>query len=116
MVTFLTILMIITCILLVLIVLIQNPKGGGLSSGFGGLSNQVLGVKRTTDFLEKGTWTLAIALLVFSLSTNFFIPKEKRGNANAYKSEVMDGVGKGKSAAPAAPTTPPPAAPAAPQK
>ena len=63
------ILIVITCILLVLVVLVQNPKGGGLSAAFGG-GNQVMGVKKTADFLEKATWYLAIALLVLSLFAN----------------------------------------------
>jgi preprotein translocase subunit SecG len=49
-------------LILGLIVLIQNPKGGGLSGTFGGFSNQLMGVKQTTDVLEKGTWVLAITL------------------------------------------------------
>lgn len=61
MVTFLVILGILLCILLVLVILIQNPKGGGLSSGFSS-SNNIIGVQRTGDFLEKGTWGLAIAI------------------------------------------------------
>tara|TARA_B100001059_G_scaffold90574_1_gene89298 strand:+ start:8010 stop:8297 length:288 start_codon:yes stop_codon:yes gene_type:complete len=56
----------------VLVVLVQNPKGGGLSATFGG-GNQVMGVKKTADFLEKATWYLAISLLVFSLASNFAI-------------------------------------------
>src|ERR1700752_1994028 len=67
----LQILTIIACVLLILVVLIQDSKGGGLSSSFGG-SNQILGVRRTTDFLEKATWVLAIALLVLSLASSFF--------------------------------------------
>ena len=51
------ILIVLCGVLLVLIILIQNPKGGGLSSTFGGGANQMMGVKRTTDFLEKTTWT-----------------------------------------------------------
>lgn len=64
--TLISVLLIIVCILLMLVVLVQNPKGGGLSSSFGA-SNQVMGVRKTADFLEKATWTLAIALLVLSL-------------------------------------------------
>ncbi|MCF8330849.1 MAG: preprotein translocase subunit SecG [Bacteroidales bacterium] len=72
-------LVLITCVLLVLIILVQNPKGGGLSSAFGGSSssNQIMGVKRTTDFLEKATWALAIILLVLSLSSVFVIPRNQ---------------------------------------
>ena len=62
--TIFAILIIIASVLLVLVVLVQNPKGGGLSSSFGGGSgNQIMGAKKTTDFLEKATWTLAIALI-----------------------------------------------------
>ena len=68
-----SIMIFIVCILLILIVLVQNSKGGGLTSTFSG-SNQVMGVKKTTDFLEKSTWTLSIVLLVLTLSTIFVIP------------------------------------------
>lgn len=63
---FIFVLVIIVCVLLALIVLIQNPKGGGLDSSFQSV-NQIGGVKRTTDFLEKSTWTLAITLFVLCL-------------------------------------------------
>lgn len=69
--TLISVLIVIVCILLILVVLIQNSKGGGLSSSFAS-SQQVMGVRKTADFLEKATWTLAIALLVLSLlSTSF---------------------------------------------
>ena len=75
--TIFAILIIITSILLVLVVLVQNPKGGGLSSSFGGgAGNQIMGAKKTTDFLEKATWTLAIILISLSLLSNFTIPRE----------------------------------------
>ena len=61
-----SVLILIVCILLVLIVLVQNSKGGGLSSGFAS-NNQIMGVRKTTDFLEKATWGLAGTLLVLSL-------------------------------------------------
>ena len=64
--TLISILVIIVCILLILIVLVQNSKGGGLASNFSG-SNQVMGVRKTADFLEKATWTLAAGLLLLSL-------------------------------------------------
>jgi preprotein translocase subunit SecG len=63
-----TILIVIAALLLGLVVLIQNPKGGGLSSGFAG-SAQIGGVKRTADFLEKATWYLGIALFVLCLAS-----------------------------------------------
>ena len=70
--TLFAILITICSILLVLIILIQNPKGGGLSSSFGGGASQMMGVKKTTDFLEKATWTLAISLIVLILLSNFY--------------------------------------------
>lgn len=73
MTSFLIILALIVCVLLVLVVLVQNPKGGGLASNFAS-SNQIMGVKKTTDFLEKATWSLAIALLVICLAVNMFSP------------------------------------------
>lgn len=66
----------ILCVLLVLVVLAQNPKGGGLSSEFGGGgSSQMMGVKRTTDLLEKLTWGFAIGILVLSLGANLMLPR-----------------------------------------
>jgi preprotein translocase subunit SecG len=69
MTTFLMILILITAVLLVLVVLIQNPKGGGLSSQFAA-SNQIMGVKRTAETVEKLTWSLAIVLMVLVMSTS----------------------------------------------
>ena len=63
------IIVVIVCVLLGFIVLIQNPKGGGLSSNFSS-SSQLMGVQKTGDFLEKGTWFLAITLMVLSLAIN----------------------------------------------
>mgnify|MGYP006279697603 FL=1 len=71
-----SVLILIVCILLGLVVLIQNSKGGGLSSTFAG-QNQYMGVRKTADFLEKATWTLAIVLLLLSLSTIFVIPRNQ---------------------------------------
>lgn len=61
-----SIIILIICGLLALVVLAQNPKGGGLAAGFTG-AQQIGGVQRTADFLEKGTWTLAGALMVLCL-------------------------------------------------
>lgn len=79
---FLIILSIIICILLGLIVLIQNPKGGGLSSGFSG-TNNIMGVKRTGDILEKGTWVLTISLMILALLINVAQPKGGTKNSEA---------------------------------
>ena len=69
-----SILILITCALLLLVILVQNPKGGGLSSTFGE-GNQFMGVKKTSDFLEKSTWTLALALVALTLVSNFAIDR-----------------------------------------
>lgn len=69
-----SIIILITAVLIVLVVLVQNSKGGGLASNFAG-SNQFMGVRKTADFLEKATWTLALILLVLSLSSIFIIPR-----------------------------------------
>lgn len=85
-----TILIIITCVLLILIVLVQNPKGGGLSGTFGGFSDQTMGVQRTNDFLEKSTWTLAVVLLAFSLLTGFFIDRSVTTEAEKESSAMEE--------------------------
>lgn len=69
-----SVLTIIVCIVLVLVVLVQNSKGGGLASNFAS-SNQVMGVRKTADFLEKATWVLAISLLALSLLASLTIPR-----------------------------------------
>ena len=63
-------------VLLILIILAQNPKGGGLSSSFGGDTQQIGGVKKTTDFLDKTTWTLATLILVLILFSNITLNSE----------------------------------------
>jgi preprotein translocase subunit SecG len=62
----LSILIILVCILLILVVLVQNSKGGGIQSQFGA-ATQIMGVKRGTEFIEKATWGLAIALIALSI-------------------------------------------------
>jgi len=74
------VLIILTCVLLTLIVLVQSSKGGGLASNFSS-SNQFMGVRKTADFLEKSTWTLAIVLLVLSLFSIFVIPRGGTGSS-----------------------------------
>jgi len=63
----LTILIVIASVLLTLLVLVQNSKGGGLAAGFSS-SNQIMGVRKTTDFLEKATWGLVIFVVVLSIA------------------------------------------------
>ena len=75
-------LIILASIILGLIILIQNPKGGGLSASFGGIGNQLMGVKQTTDVLEKGTWLFAGIVGVLCLTSAIFIPKTTSGNSD----------------------------------
>ncbi len=84
----LVILEVVVCALLGLIVLIQNPKGGGLSSNFSS-SSQLMGVQKTGDFLEKGTWVLAITLMVLSLGINV-VAKDgpAAGTASKYQEQI----------------------------
>lgn len=86
--TFIAIIIIIACILLTLIVLIQNPKGGGIAANFIA-PNQIMGVKRSTDVVEKATWILAGVLIVLSLSSNFFRASSGGSESNAPESELL---------------------------
>ena len=72
--TLIIVLILIASVLMCGIVLIQESKGGGLASSFS-TSNQIMGVRKTTDFLEKATWTLACAMVVLSVVSSAFITK-----------------------------------------
>ena len=76
------VLIIIASIILGMIVLIQNPKGGGLSGTFGGVGNQLMGVKQTTDVLEKGTWIFAAIVGILCLVSPAFVPKDGANKGN----------------------------------
>src|SRR5882757_7999772 len=97
------ILVIIASVVLGLIVLIQNPKGGGLSSSFGGFGNQLMGVKQTTDVLEKGTWLFAAIVGILCLLSPAFIPKT--GGTSSPNDKVIEG-SKPVTSTPAKPVTP----------
>ena len=75
------ILILIVSVLLGLTVLVQNSKGGGLVSNFGG-ANQMMGVRQTTDFLEKATWTMAGILVLLCLISSLTIDRPDKGNVN----------------------------------
>ena len=81
MVTIFIILIVLVCIVLGFLVLIQAPKGGGLASNVGGIGNSLMGVKQTTDVLEKGTWIFVSALAVLCLFSSLFIGKIGGGKA-----------------------------------
>lgn len=74
------VLIVIASVAIALFILIQNPKGGGLAGSIAGFNTQFMGVKQTTDVLEKGTWVMAIAIALLCLTSAFFIPKGKTRN------------------------------------
>jgi len=85
------VLCIIVCILLTLVVLIQNPKGGGIASNFSA-GNKIMGVKRTNDFVEKATWTLVLSLLVLALASNLFTAGDNTSESVLKKQFEEEGV------------------------
>jgi preprotein translocase subunit SecG len=83
-----TVLILIASVLLILIVLVQNSKGGGLASSFQS-SNQMLGVRKTTDFLEKATWVLSITIVMLSIAASLSINRAEKEVDNS-KSMLED--------------------------
>ena len=78
----LTVIIALICVLLIIAVLIQNPKGGGLDSTFGGTqATQMFGAAKSTDFIEKLTWYLAIALFVLCIITSMVVGGGPEGAA-----------------------------------
>lgn len=73
------ILIVVACVGLGFIVLVQNPKGGGLAGNVGGISNQFMGVKQTTDVLEKGTWMFAGIIVLLSLFSTLIFKGSSKG-------------------------------------
>jgi preprotein translocase subunit SecG len=85
--TVITILILIVSVLLIGVVLIQNSKGGGLASSFSA-QNQIMGVKKTTDFVEKATWVLVSVLVLLSVASFAF--KDEDANAGENSEVVID--------------------------
>ena len=78
---FFLILIILTCVIIGFFILVQNPKGGGLAGNIAGFSTQFMGVKQTTDILEKGTWMIAVIIAVLTIVSPVFIsPGSGKGN------------------------------------
>ena len=85
------VLIVVVAFLLVVVIMVQNPKGGGLSSSFGGGGAQSLGgVQNTNNFLDRTTWTLAIAMFALILLANFAIPRD--GEKDFKLDKTLDGV------------------------
>lgn len=102
--TVIVILILVVSVLLGLVVLVQNSKGGGLISNFGG-ANQMMGVRQTTDFLEKATWTMAIILVVLCLASSMSIPRNMRSQG-VQDSQMREQIELNTPVAPAADATP----------
>ena len=85
------VLIFIVCVLLILVVLVQNSKGGGLAANFTG--SQVMGVRKTADFLEKASWTLAGIMMFFCIVTNLMIPRQQDAvKKSALQDEIKNAV------------------------
>ena len=116
MTTLFIILIVLASAVLALVVLVQNPKGGGLAGSIGGFSNQFMGVKQTTDVLEKGTWIFAGVIALLCLFSVMFISGSKSGSTNSSDASKATGAPVPASSQPATtpgtltlPTTTPPA-------
>ena len=84
---FISVIILIASLLLIFIVMIQNSKGGGLASGFSS-SNQIMGVRKTTDFLEKATWGLAGTVVVLCIAITAFIPSKNVQQGSEIQQQV----------------------------
>jgi preprotein translocase subunit SecG len=88
---FVSVLIIIACFLQVLIVLVQNSKGGGLAANFTS-AGQTMGVRKTADFLEKSTWTIAIGIFVLCLVATAVIPRGGESQRSRIESQIQNAV------------------------
>ncbi|MCL1937997.1 MAG: preprotein translocase subunit SecG [Candidatus Azobacteroides sp.] len=86
---FISIVSVIVALLLVLVVVIQNSKGGGLASSFAS-SNQIMGVRKTNDVVEKITWWLAGALVGLSIVASLALPRHHAASESIIKEDVME--------------------------
>ncbi len=80
MIPLITILILLACVILAFFILIQNPKGGGLTGTFGSMSSQVMGVKQSTDVMEKGTWTMISVIGGLCIISVMFFQKPQGGD------------------------------------
>jgi len=85
--TLISILIILASILLILVVLVQNSKGGGLAANFTG-AGQIMGARKTTDFLEKATWTLAASIVILSLLATAAIPRKNKTERSMIEQQI----------------------------
>ena len=101
-------LILLASIVLAFIILVQNPKGGGLSGSIAGINNQFMGVKQTNDVLEKGTWIFSSVIALLCIFSTFFMTGSSSDNSN----DIINKINTNQTTAPsgqAAPTQPAPA-------
>jgi preprotein translocase subunit SecG len=106
------ILIVLASVVLGFIILIQNPKGGGLSGSVAGLNNQFMGVKQTNDVLEKGTWIFSTLIALLCIFSTFFMTGSTANNDNDILNKINTSQGTSparQAPAPAAPQAVPPA-------
>jgi len=84
---FLTVLIVIAAVILTMLVLAQKSKGGGLAAGFSS-SNQIMGVRKTTDFVEKATWGFAATIIILSIVVSITTTKAPTTKESEIKTEV----------------------------
>ncbi len=102
---FISILIIVACVFQVLIVLVQNSKGGGLAANFTS-AGQTMGIRKTADFLEKSTWTLAAAILILCVVATATIPRGETAEQSRISTQIENAVDP--NAIPTLPTAVPP--------
>lgn len=105
---FFLILIVLASVALAFVILVQNPKGGGLTGNIAGLGNQFMGVKQTTDVLEKGTWIFSIVIALLCVFSSFFMT----GGSSSNDDNILNEINTSQSA-PAPATTPQQAPPPA---
>jgi preprotein translocase subunit SecG len=88
MIALITILILLACVVLAFFILVQNPKGGGLSGTFGSMSSAVMGVKQSTDVMEKGTWTLIGVIGGLCIISVMFFQKPQGTDNNGKASQA----------------------------
>jgi preprotein translocase subunit SecG len=90
------ILIILACAILGFVILVQNPKGGGLAGSIAGFNNQFMGVKQTNDVLEKGTWIFTIVIALLCIFSTFFMS----GNASSNDNDMLNKINTSQGTAP----------------
>ncbi len=102
---FISVLIIVACVIQIMIVLVQNSKGGGLAANFTS-AGQTMGIRKTADFLEKSTWTLAAAILILCVVATAAIPRGGAEEQSRISTQIQNAVDP--SAIPTLPTAVPP--------